>query len=116
MKSKNIMQVPSNMIQYRQVKYRAIDFNPDISACESYVVAILNVQCYKNVDNLLIWIDLIECDQILDKGPVIIGRLLWKSLDMTYDSPRAIEGEVIPEVANFKQECLATPEGLEGAK
>ena len=30
---------------------------------------------------------------------------------MTYDSPfSAIEGEVIPEVANFKEEGLVTPE------
>ena len=31
---------------------------------------------------------------------------------MTYDSPFwAIEGEEIPEVANFKEEGLVTPEG-----
>ena len=31
---------------------------------------------------------------------------------MTYDSPFwAIEGEVIPEVANFEEEGLITPEG-----
>ena len=31
--------------------------------------------------------------------PVIIGKLLWKPLYMTYDSPlSAFEGEVIPEV------------------
>ena len=36
---------------------------------------------------------------------------------MTYDSLFwAIEGEVIPEVANFKEECLVTPEGWEGEK
>ena len=36
---------------------------------------------------------------------------------MTYDSPFwAIEGEVIPEVANFKEEGLVTPEGWEGEK
>jgi hypothetical protein len=36
---------------------------------------------------------------------------------MTYDSPLwAIEGEVIPEVANFKEEGLVTPEGWEGEK
>ena len=34
---------------------------------------------------------------------------------MIYDSPFwAIEGEVIPEVANFKEEGLVTPEGWEG--
>ena len=34
---------------------------------------------------------------------------------MTYDSPFwAIEGEVIPEVANFKEEGLVTPERWEG--
>ena len=34
-----------------------------------------------------------------------------------YDSPfLAIEGEVIPEVANFKEEGLVTPEGWEGEK
>ena len=36
---------------------------------------------------------------------------------MTYDSPfSAIEGEVIPEVANFKEEGLVTAEGWEGEK
>ena len=31
---------------------------------------------------------------------------------MTYDSPFwAIEGDVIPEVASFKEEGLVTPEG-----
>ena len=36
---------------------------------------------------------------------------------MTYDSPFwAIEEEVIPEVANFKDEGLVTPEGWEGEK
>ena len=36
---------------------------------------------------------------------------------MTYDSPFwAIEGQVIPEVANFKEEDLVTPEGWEGKK
>ena len=36
---------------------------------------------------------------------------------MTYDSPFwAFEGEVIPEVANFKEEGLVTPEGWEGVK
>ena len=36
---------------------------------------------------------------------------------MTYDSPLwAIEGEVIPEVANFKEEGLVTPKGWEGEK
>ena len=36
---------------------------------------------------------------------------------MTYDSPFwAIEEEVIPEVANFKEEGLVTPEGWEGEK
>ena len=36
---------------------------------------------------------------------------------MTYDFPFwAIEGEVIPEVANFKEEGLVTPEGWEGEK
>ena len=39
------------------------------------------------------------------------------TLDMTYDSPFwAIEGEVIPQVANFKEEGLVTPKGLEGEK
>ena len=34
---------------------------------------------------------------------------------MTYDSPFwAIEGEVIPEVANFEEEGLVTPEKWEG--
>ena len=43
--------------------------------------------------------------------------LLWKPLYMTYNSPfRAIEGEVIPEVADFKEEVLVTPEGWEGEK
>ena len=42
----------------------------------------------------------------------MIGKLLWKPLYMTYDSPFwAIEGEVIPKVANFKEEGLVTPEG-----
>ena len=36
---------------------------------------------------------------------------------MTYDFPFwAIEGEVIPEDANFKEEGLVTPEGWEGEK
>ena len=36
---------------------------------------------------------------------------------MTYNSPSwAIEGEAIPEVANFKEEGLVTPEGWEGEK
>ena len=36
---------------------------------------------------------------------------------MTYDSPfSAFEGEVIPEVASFKEEGLVTPEGSEGEK
>ena len=36
---------------------------------------------------------------------------------MTYDSTFwAIEGEVILEVANFKEEGLVTPEGWEGEK
>ena len=36
---------------------------------------------------------------------------------MTYDSPFwAIDGEVIPEVAYFKEEVLVTPEGWEGEK
>ena len=36
---------------------------------------------------------------------------------MTYDSPLwASEGEVIPEVASFKEEGLVTPEGSEGEK
>ena len=36
---------------------------------------------------------------------------------MTYDSPFwAIEGEVIPEVATFKEEGLVTTEGWEGEK
>ena len=36
---------------------------------------------------------------------------------MAYDSPFwAIEGEVISEVANSKEEGLATPEGCEGEK
>ena len=39
------------------------------------------------------------------------------SLHMTYESPFwAIEGEVIPEVANFKEEGLVTQEWLEGEK
>ena len=36
---------------------------------------------------------------------------------MTYDSPFwAIEGEVIPEVANSKEEGLVTPDGWAGEK
>ena len=36
---------------------------------------------------------------------------------MTYDSSFwAIEGEVIPEVANFEEECLATSVGWEWEK
>ena len=36
---------------------------------------------------------------------------------MTYDSPFwAIEGVVIPEVANFKEEGLVTPEGQKDNK
>ena len=36
---------------------------------------------------------------------------------MTYDSPFwAIEGQVIPEVANFEEEGLVIPEGSEGEK
>ena len=36
---------------------------------------------------------------------------------MTYDSLFwTIEGEVIPEFANFKEEGLLTPEGQEGEK
>ena len=37
--------------------------------------------------------------------------LLWKPLYITYDSSlSAFEGEVIPEVASFKEEGLVTPE------
>ena len=40
-----------------------------------------------------------------------MGKLLWKPLDTTYESSlSAFEGEVIPEVANFKEEDLVTPE------
>ena len=36
---------------------------------------------------------------------------------MTYNSPFvAFEGEVIPEVASFKEEGLVTPKGCEGEK
>ena len=36
---------------------------------------------------------------------------------MTYDSPlSAVEGEVIPEVASFKEEGLVTPEGCDWEK
>ena len=36
---------------------------------------------------------------------------------MTYDSSFwAIEGEVIPDIANFKLEGLVAPEGWEGEK
>ena len=36
---------------------------------------------------------------------------------MTYDSPlSAFEGEVIPEVATFKEEGLVTPEGWDWEK
>ena len=36
---------------------------------------------------------------------------------MTYDSPlSAFEGEVIPEVASFKEEGLVTPEGWDWEK
>ena len=43
--------------------------------------------------------------------------LLWEPLFMTYDTPLwAFEGEVISEVANFKEECLVAPEGGEGEK
>ena len=41
-----------------------------------------------------------------------MGKLLWKPLYMTYNSPFvAFEEEVIPEVASFKEEGLVTPEG-----
>ena len=39
----------------------------------------------------------------------VIGKLLWKPIYFTYDSPFwAIEEEVIPEVTNFKEEGLVT--------
>ena len=47
----------------------------------------------------------------------MIGKLLWKPLYMTYGSPFwAFEGEVITEVASFKEEGLVTQEGWEGEK
>jgi hypothetical protein len=52
-----------------------------------------------------------------NQGTVIIGKLLWKPLYMTYDSPLwTSEGLVIPEVASFKEEGLVTPEGWEVEK
>ena len=47
----------------------------------------------------------------------MIGKLLWKPLYMTYGSPFwAFEGEVITEVASFKEEGLVTQEGWEWEK
>ena len=43
---------------------------------------------------------------------MIIGKLLWKPLYMTYDSPlSAFGGEVIPEVASFIEEGLVILDG-----